>query len=160
MMVGRMCAHGEREAMPIHNRQDFHAFAAFGQSHGVPAALRGRKGGIDEALTFVDRPFVAQRIRQLGEDVPQHLPVAPLLEPTMDGFVVGIALREQVPLRASVQNPEHGLQDRAGGHGFAAGAAVRDVLFREVLPNPFPLIVAQAKHDRAYRHECSGRQLF
>jgi hypothetical protein len=34
------------------------------------------------------------------------------------------------------------------------------VLFREVLPNPLPLIVAQAKHARAYRDGISCRQLF
>jgi hypothetical protein len=34
------------------------------------------------------------------------------------------------------------------------------VLFREVLSNPFPLVVTQTKHDRTYRDESSGRQLF
>jgi len=160
MMIRRMRTDGERKPMAIHNRQDFHAFAAFGEADSLTAALRGLKGGIDETLAFVDCPFVPQRIRQLGEDVPQHLALTPLLKPAMHCFLVRIALRQEMPLGAGVQNPEHGLQDRSGRHGFAAGMAVRDVLFREVLPNSFPLVVTQAKHARTYKDESSGRQLF
>lgn len=40
----------------------------------------------------------------------------------MDGFVIGIALRQQVPLRAGVQNPEYGFQHRSGGDGLTPWA--------------------------------------
>jgi hypothetical protein len=59
--------------MPIHNRPDFHAFAAFGETHSVAAALGRGKRGINEALTLVDRPFLPQRIGQLREDLTQDL---------------------------------------------------------------------------------------
>jgi len=56
----------------------------------------------------------------------------------MDGFVVGIAPRQERPLRRGVQNPEHRFQDSAGGDGFAARATIRDVLFGEMIPDPLP----------------------
>ena len=146
--------------MPIHNREDFHALAAFREPDRLAPALRGGKRGINEALAFINGPFVAQRIGQLGEDLAQHLSLTPLWKPAMDGFVVGITLGQQVPLRAGVQNPEHGLQDRSGRHGFAAGATVRDVFLRKMFSDACPLVIAQAEHDRTYRDECSGRQLF
>lgn len=146
--------------MPIHNRQDFHALPALGEAYSLAAALGRRKRGIAEALAFVDRPFVAQGIGQLRKDVPQHLPLTPLLEAAMDGFVVGITRRQQVPLCAGVQNPEHGFQNGSRGDGFAAGARVREMFFGEVFPNPVPLVIAQAEHNRTYRDGDSSRQLF
>ena len=62
MMIRRMGAHRKRQAMPIHNRQDFHAFAAFGEPDRLAAALGRSEGGIDEALAFIDCSFVAQRV--------------------------------------------------------------------------------------------------
>lgn len=89
MMVRGMRADRDGEPMAIDNRQDFHALPALGEAYSLAAALGRRKRGIDEALAFVDRPFVAQGIGQLRKDVPQHLPLTPLLEAAMDGFVVG-----------------------------------------------------------------------
>lgn len=40
MMMGRMRTYGERQPMPIYNREDFHTPASFGEPHGVAAALR------------------------------------------------------------------------------------------------------------------------
>jgi hypothetical protein len=139
MMISRMRTHGKRQPLPIHNRQDFHAFSPFGESDGLAAALGRGKGGIDKTLSFIDRAFVAQRIGQLGEGLPQHVALAPLLKPAMDGFVVGIALRQQMPLRAGVQNPEHGLQDGSGRDGFAAGPSVRDVPLQENVRESVPI---------------------
>ena len=122
--------------------------------------MRGRKCGVDEALTLVERPFFAQRIGQLSKDRTQHLTLTPLLEATMDGFVIRIALGQQVPLRACVQNPEHRLQDGPRRYGLATRATVRDVLFGEMLPNPFPLVIMQTQHARTYTYGCSRCQLF
>jgi len=149
MMIRGMGTHGEGQAMAIHNREDLHAFAAFGQPHGLPAALGRGKRGIDEALAFINRSFVPQRIGQLRQDLAQHLALAPLLEPAMDRFVVGIALGQQMPLRAGVQNPEHRVQDLASGHQFAAWACVRNVFLGELVPNPVPLVITQPQHAPA-----------
>ena len=150
MMIRRMRAHREGQSVPIHNRQDFHALAALREADGLAAALGRRKRGINETLAFINGPFVTQRVCQLGEDLSQDLPLTPLLEPAMHCLVVGIALREQVPLRAGVQNPEHRFQDGPGWDRFAARASVRDVLFRKMIPNPLPLIVAQPQHGSTY----------
>lgn len=142
MMIGGMCTHRKREPMALDNRGDFHAFAALGEPHGLTAALGRRKGGVDEAHPFINGAFLAQRIGQLREDPSQHLPLTPLLKSAMDSFVVGIALRQELPLRPGVQNPEHRFQDGAGGDGFAAKATIRDVLFGEMVPDLLPLVMA------------------
>ena len=160
MMSGRVRTDREPQPVPIHNRENLHALPAFREVPLVPAALRGGKGRIDETLSFIDPAFIAQRVRQLGQDVPQHLALTPLLKSPMDGFVIRITLREQVPLGPGVQNSEHGFQDRSGRHRFAPWAGIRDVLFREVFPNPVPLIITQAQHVRTYRDLTSSRQLF
>jgi hypothetical protein len=58
----------------------------------------------------------------------------------MEGVVVGVALRQELPLRAGIQNAEYGLQDRSCRNRLVAGAAIRDVLFSKVFANPFPFI--------------------
>lgn len=40
------------------------------------------------------------------------------------------------------------------GHG---GPGVRDVLFREMVQNPVPLMIAQPQHARTYRDRCLDR---
>ena len=160
MMIRRMGADRERQSMAIYNRQNLHAFAAFGEPDSLATALGRCERGINETLAFVDGPFLAQRVCQLGQHLAQDLLLTPLLKPTMHRFVIRIALGQELPLRAGIQNPEHRFQDGAGRDRFATGPIVRNVLFRKVFPNPFPLVVAQAKHARAYRDEFSGRQLF
>ncbi len=103
--------------MAIHNRENLHALAAFGEAYRVSLALGCGKRGIDETLALINGAFVAQRVNQLGEDLAQHILVTPLLESSMDGFVVGIALWREVPLRPGVRNPEHCFQDRLGWDG-------------------------------------------
>jgi len=103
--------------MAIHNREDLHAFATAGRPDAVATTLGRGKRRIDETLAFVNYPVLAHRIRQLGENFAQHLAFAPLLKPAMHRFVIGITLRQHVPLRARVQDPQHGFQDRARRHG-------------------------------------------
>ena len=141
VMIRCVRTDGEGEPMPIHNRQNLHAFPAFREPHGLAAALGGRKRGVDETLAFINRPVLAQGVGQLGEDRPQHFPLTPLLESTMDSFVVGIALGQEVPLGAGVENPEDGFQNRSGRHRFAPRTGVRNVCFRKVFANPLPLVI-------------------
>ena len=54
MMIRRMRAHRERQAMAIHNRQDLDAFAAPGRTNFVAAAFGRGKRRIDEALALVN----------------------------------------------------------------------------------------------------------
>ena len=135
--------------MTIHNRQDFHTFPPAGGTDALATALGHGKCCINEALALVDGAFFAQRIGELRENLAQHLAFTPLLEPAMHGLVIGIALREQVPLGAGVQNPEHRFQDGPRRHRFATGPAFRDVFLRKVLPDAVPLVVAQTQHTGA-----------
>src|SRR5579885_1621896 len=148
MMIRGVRPDREREPMPIHNGQDFHPLAAFREAHAVATALCRGKRGIDKALAFIKGAFVAQRIRQLCEDLAQHFTLAPLLKAAMDRLVVGIALRQHVPLGPGVQNPQDCFQDRPCGDGFAARPSLGDVFLGEMVPKPLPLFVAQAQHER------------
>ena len=78
----------------------------------------------------------------------------------MDGFVVRIALRQQVPLRTGVQNPEHGLQDGAGGDGLTPRSGIGNVLFGKMFSDPVLLVITQTEHGRTYRDRWAGRQQF
>lgn len=133
MVLPRVVTHDDRQS------PEFHALATFCEPHGLAATRGRRKRGINETFPLVDRTFVPQRGDQLGEDLPQYLPLTPVLEPTMDHFAGGIALRQEGPLSAGVQNPEHRLQDRLGRHGPAAGTAIQDVFFRKSAPEIAPI---------------------
>jgi len=52
------------------------------------ASLGRCKGGIDKTLSLIKHTFIAQRVRQLGYDIAQHFAATPLLEATMNCFVV------------------------------------------------------------------------
>jgi hypothetical protein len=62
---------------------------------------------------------LARRAREARCDVGQNLALSlvatPRLKAPMNGFVVRIALRQHVPLRAGVQNPKHQLINVGGG---------------------------------------------
>lgn len=66
----------------------------------------------------------------------------------MHGCVVGIALRQEVPLRARAQNPQHRLHDGEHRYRFAIGAGIQDVFSGAPLQNLLPLLMAQAPHVR------------
>src|SRR5579885_441190 len=100
--------------MTIYNRQYFHTLTTLGFTNLLAATLGRGKRGVDEALALVDVALIAQRVGQIGQDLAQHLALAPLLEAAMHRLVVGVTLRQQVPLRTRVQNPEYRLQHLAG----------------------------------------------
>jgi hypothetical protein len=58
-------------------------------------------------------------------------------------LVVGIALRKHVPLRAGVENPQHGFQNPACWDRYTTGTTVRNIFLRKVLANSLPLLIAQ-----------------
>lgn len=151
-MLSRMRTDGEGQPMAIHNRKDFHAFPAFREAHGIATPLVAANIASMKLSVFIKRSLFAQRIGQLGENLPKDLVLAPLLKPAMDGFVVRIALRQQMPLGAGVQNPVHRLQHRLCRDGFAARLTVRDVFFRNMLANPAPVVITWTLHGRCYAY--------
>ena len=143
MMVRRMRADRQRQAMTIHNCHDFHAFSAFCRADLRAAALGRGKRGIDKALRLIQRAFIAQRVRKVGHDIAQHFIAASVLKAAMHRFVIRVALRQHVPLRASVENPENGFEDLPRGNRLAASATRRNVFLRKVIPDTFPVLVVQ-----------------
>lgn len=146
MMIRSVRAHRKRQAVAVDNRQYFHAFAALRRPDLVAAALGKRERRIDEALALVDHTFVAELVRQARQHLTQNLLPAPLLKPAMNRLVVRKALRKHVPLRARVQDPEHSVQDLARRHGLATRSVGRVRLLRKMLPDSFPVRIAQPLH--------------
>jgi hypothetical protein len=67
MMVRRMRADRERQAVTIHNRHDFHAFFALGRRHFGPVALSHRERRIDKAFLFVERSTFAKLVSDVRQ---------------------------------------------------------------------------------------------
>src|SRR6202158_1188103 len=146
MVVGRVRADRQRQTMPINDRHDFHAFSALGLADLIATACGRGKRRIDEALRFVHRSLIAKRVGQISQYGAQHFVSALVLKATMYRLIVGITLRQHVPLRAGVQNPQYRFEDFARRDRLAAGRTIRNIFLRKVFSYPFPLLVAQIQH--------------
>src|SRR5437870_4441974 len=85
--------------MAINNRHNFHAFSAFRCPNLCPATLGHHERRVDEAFFFIQRTSVAKLVSNIRQQPPQNLIAAPSLKAPMYRFVVGIALRQHMPLR-------------------------------------------------------------
>ena len=95
-------------------------------------------------FTYGMGAFIAQRVRKICEHLAQRFLAAPLLEAPMHRLVVRVALRKHVPLSASIENPQHRLENFARRDRFAAWTIVWNMLLRKVLPDQRPLLVGYA----------------
>src|SRR5262249_36541342 len=138
-----MRADRERQSMTIHDCHDFHAFSALRRSDLRPATLRHHERRIDEAFRFIQGAFVAKLVGSIYERLPQNFIAAPGLKAPMNGFVVWIALRQHVPLRASVEYPQYSFENTSGRDRPASRTFIGDVLFRKMIPDALPLLVCQ-----------------
>lgn len=91
MVIRGMGADREGQSLTVDNRQNFHAFPAFGRPDLAPALLRRGKVSIDKAFRHIHRRVVAQGIGQVDEDAAQPLTAALVLNPAMHRFVVLVA---------------------------------------------------------------------
>ena len=146
VVVGGMRADRERQSMTIHDRHDFHAFPALRRPDLRPATLRHHERRIDEAFFFIQRAFVAKLVGHIRQYSPQNFIAAPRLKASMNGFVVRIALRQHVPLRAGVEYPQYSFEHTAGRDRLASRTSIGDVLFRKMIPDAFPLLVCEPNH--------------
>src|SRR5215471_17150117 len=64
----------------------------------------------------------------------------------MNGFVVRIALRQHVPLRAGVEYPQYSFENTSGRDRLASRTSIGDVLFWKMIPDALPLLVCQSNH--------------
>ena len=111
-----------------------------------PPPLAITKGRVDEALVFIERGFIAKFVGDIRQHSTQYLVAAPRLKAPMHRFVVRIALRQHMPLRTRVNNPQDGFEHAPRRDRFASSTAVGNMLFRKVFPDAFPLLVAEPNH--------------
>ena len=140
------CGKPSRQSMAINNRHDFQAFSPLRCPDFCPAALRHDEGRIDEALFFVQRASLAKLVSDIHQHSAQNLVAAPSLKAPMRSFVVRIALRQHVPLRACVEYPQHRFQHMAGRDRFASRTSIGNVLFRKMIPDMLPLPARKPNH--------------
>ena len=140
VMVRCMRTDRERQTMTIYNRHDFQAFSSFRRADVRATALRHCKGRVDKALFFVQHPTRAKFVGDVSQDSAQNLALTPSLKPAMHRFVIRITLRQHVPLRPGVQNPQRRFKDFPRRNRLPTRAPLRNVLFREndagYAPNP------------------------
>src|SRR6185437_15347932 len=104
MMVRRMRADRERQAVTIHNRHDFHAFSALCRRHFGPAALSHREGRVDKAFFFIERSTFAKLVSDVGQTPTQPPATAPRPDTTMHRLVIRTASRQHLPTGAGLAN--------------------------------------------------------
>ena len=113
-MVRRVRIDLERQSMAIHNRHDLHAFSALRCSDFRPATFGHDGRRIDEASIFIQCAFVAKLVGNVRQNPTQNLVAAPSLKASMHSFVVRVPLRQHVPLRTCIENPQHRFQHMTG----------------------------------------------
>ena len=129
--------------MAIHNCHDFHAFSALCGSDLCPAAFRHNEGSVNEAFFFIECTSVAKFVGNIRQHSTQNFIAAPSLKAPMYGFVVRIALRQHVPLRTGLENPQHRFKDTTRGNRLSTRTPIRNVFFRKMIPDAFPLPVRE-----------------
>ena len=142
-MVRRVRADRERQPVAIHNRHDFHAFSALRWSDFRPATFGHNERRIDEAFFFIQRAVFTKLVGNVRQNQTQNLVAAPSLKASMHSFVVRIALRQHVPLRTCVENPQYRFQHMTGRDRLASSTSIGNMLLRKMLPNALPLFVRQ-----------------
>src|SRR5262249_27828827 len=137
--------------MAINNRHDFHAFSAFRCPNLCPATLRHHERRVDEAFFFIQRTSVAKLVSNIRQQPPQNLIAAPSLKAPMYRFVVGIALRQHMPLRTCVEKPKDRFKNATCRDRLASGTTIGNVLLRKMIPDPFPLLVRRPRASSPMR---------
>ena len=149
-MVRGVRADRQQQSVAIHNRHDFHALSALRRADLGTSALRHYKCRVDEALFFIQRASVAKLIGDVRQYLTQDFAAAPSLKPAMHRFVIWIVLRQHMPLRASVQNPQHGFKDLTRRNGLTASASFGNVFFRKNDPGYVPIANRSAESFDIY----------
>src|SRR5262249_54229846 len=71
----------------------------------------------------------------------------PSLKAPMHGFVVRVPLRQHVPLRACVENPQDCFEHTTRWSRFAPRTSIGNSLLRKMIPDTFPLLVHEPNHS-------------
>ena len=132
--------------MTIYNRHDFQAFSSFRRADVRATGLGHCKGRVDKALFFVQHATRAKFVGDVSQNSAQNLAPTPSLKMAMHRFVIRIALRQHVPLRAAVQNPQRRFKDFPRRNRLPTRAPLRNVLFRKMMPDTLPIRIGQPNH--------------
>src|SRR3989440_10905540 len=127
--------------MTIHNRHDFHAFSTLRSSDFQPATLGHDEGCVDEAFFFVQCASIAKLVSNIRQHATQNLITAPSLKAPMHSFVVRVALRQHVPLRTCVEDPQYRFEHTTVRNRFAPRTSIGNFLLRKLIPDSLPLLV-------------------
>src|SRR5262249_21645933 len=92
-------------------------------------------------------PLSRSSLSNIRQQAPQNLIAAPSLKAPMYRFVVGIALRQHVPLRACVENPQYRFKHTTRRSRFAPRTSIANILLRKMIPDAFPLLVREQNHS-------------
>src|SRR6516225_8285543 len=65
---------------------------------------------------------------------------------SMYRFVVGIALRQYMPLRTCVEKPKDCFKNATCRDRLAFGTTIGNAFLRKMIPDPFPLLVRESNH--------------
>src|SRR5262249_36247544 len=82
----------------------------------------------------------------LATSVSSRRIAAPSLKTPMYRFVVGIALRQYMPLRTCVEKPQDCFKNATCRDRLASGTTIGNVLLRKMIPDPLPLLVRESNH--------------
>jgi hypothetical protein len=110
-----------------------------------PAALGHDERCVDEAFFFVQGASIAALVGNIRQHATQNLIAAPSLKAPMHSFVVRVALRQHVPLRACVENPQHRFEHTTGR--LAPRTFIDNFLLRKMIPDALPLLVPEPNHS-------------
>ena len=91
------------------------------------------------------RAVFTQRIGQVGEYAAQYFACAPLLKASMHRLMVGVALRQQVPLGTGGEHPKHRVEHFARRYRLASRPILRNSLPPEGAPGFDP--IAHRSHE-------------
>jgi hypothetical protein len=128
----------------------FMPFPRFVGPISQPATLGHNEGCVDEAFFFVQGASIAKLVGNIRQHATQNLIAAPSLKAPMHSFVVRVALRQHVPLRPCVENPQDRFEHTTRRSRFAPRTSIGNILLRKMIPDAFPLLVREPNHFDIY----------
>ena len=134
------------QPMAIYNGYDLHTLSASRRANLIATAFGRSKRGVNVAFRLINPALLAQRVGQIREYVAQLLGFALLLKSTVHRFVIRVVLRQNMPLSAGVENPQHGVNHLARRDRFASRSIIRNIFLRKMHTNAMPLLVSNMNH--------------
>ena len=145
MMIGRVRTHRERQSVAIHDRDDLDAFATPRRANFLATALgRGKLASMKHSRSSISPPRAAYWPAR--QNVPQYLASRTTAESDDAPFCRWDSTAAACAIARRCSESTARPQDFACWHRPTARAICRNVFLGEMLPNPFPLIIAQSQH--------------